>query len=115
MISRLLTPDVANNKVVVDIGEWQSLTIQVIGLSGTASILGTNDGGEVTGSLNNSAVTAANFTAVQATNLTTGAATTAVTGTTLFRIDPVCFKYLQIGDGSTFGATKVLIQGTKPY
>jgi len=115
MISRLLTPDIANNKAVLDIGEWQSLTIQVIGLSGTASIQGTNDGGEITGSVNNSAATAANFTAVQATNLTTGAAATAVTGTTLFRIDPVCFKYLQIGDGSTFAATKIIIQATKPY
>ena len=104
-----------NNKLVLDVSEWQTLTIQVIGGSGTLSIQGSNDNGAITGSTMGGPGDAANFTAVQATNLTTGATATAVTGTNLFRIDPVSFKYLQIGDGSTASATKVLVFKTKPY
>jgi hypothetical protein len=115
MISKLDTLTFTNNKVVLDIGEWQTLTVQVINPGGTISLLGTNDDGAITGSTNGNAGDAANFNAVQATNLTTGIAVTAVTGTNLFRIDPVSFKYLQIGDGSTATATKIMVFKTKPY
>ncbi len=100
---------------VADIGEWETITIQAIGIAGTMTIAGTNDGGEITGSVDGSARNAANFNAVQAINLNTGAAATAVTGTILFRISPVSFKYLRLGDGATAGATKLLIHCTKPY
>lgn len=115
MISHLATLTFTNNKIVLDISEWQTLSIQVIGGSGTISILGTNDDGAVAGSTNGSAGDAANFTAILATNLTTGATASAITGTNLFRIDPISFKYLQIGDGSTAAATKILVFKTKPY
>lgn len=114
MISR--TKDYAQyitqNYVVVDVGGFEHLTIQVIGLTGTCNISGTDDGGGVTGSADDTPRNAANFTAVQAVNLTTGAAATAVTGTTLFRISPVSFRYLRLGDGATFEAAKVLIHGS---
>lgn len=105
----------SNFYAVADISGWESLTIQVIGLGGTCNIAGTNNGGEVTGSQDGTARDAADFTNVQAVNLTTGASATAVTGTTLFRISPISFKYLRLGDGSTFTATKVLVHCTKPY
>jgi len=109
MISKLDTLLFANNKVVLDISEWRTISIQVIGGSGTISLLGTNDDGAITGSTLGNAGDAANFTAVLATNLTTGATASAVTGTNIFKIDPVSFKFLQIGDGSTAAATKILV------
>jgi len=105
----------ANNKVVLDISEYTTISVQVIGGSGTISLLGTNDPGDVTGSTEGGPKDAANFNAVQATNLSTGATVTAITGTNVFKIDPVAFKYLQIGDGSTAAATKIIFFGTKPY
>lgn len=104
-----------NNKLVIDIGEWQTLTVQIIGGSGTRSILGTNDNGAITGSTNGSALDAANFNAVQAVKLTDGSSVTTITDTALYRIDPISFKYLQIGDGSTAAATKIMVFKTKPY
>lgn len=115
MISKLDTLSFVNNKVVLDIGLWQTLSVQVIGGSGTISLSGTNDDGAITGATNGDAGNAANFTAILATNLTTGATASAVTGTNLFRIDPISFKYLQIGDGVTAAATKILVFKTKPY
>lgn len=115
MISHLTNATFINNKLVLDVSEWETISVQVIGGGGTISILGTNDPGDVQGVTDGGAKDAANFTAVQATNLTTGATATAVTGTALFRISPVGFKFLQIGDGSTATATKVLVFKTKPY
>lgn len=103
------------NYAIVDIGEWESLTIQAVGVGGTMIIAGTNNSGEITGSTNGGPRDAADFNAVQAVNLTTGATETTVTGTTLFRISPVSFRYLRLGDGSTATATKLLIHCTKPY
>lgn len=109
-----------NNKLVIDIGEWQTLTVQIIGGSGTRSLLGTNDNGAITGSTNGSALDAANFNAVYATNLNSNTSnvqtiTNTITDSSLYRIDPISFKYLQIGDGATAAATKILVFKTKPY
>lgn len=109
MISRTLQPPISQNYAIVDVGGFEHLTIQVVGLAGTCTIAGTNDGGAITGSTEDSPRNAENFTSVQAVNLTTGAAATAVTGTNLFRISPVSFRYLRLGDGAAFSATKVLI------
>jgi hypothetical protein len=117
MISNLSTPTFTNNKVVIDIGEWQTLTVQIIGGTGTISLLGTNNPGDITGSTDGGPRDAANFNAVYATNLSTAGQTLATTiaDTALYRIDPISFKYLQIGDGSTAAATKILVFKTKPY
>lgn len=109
MIAQTLTPVLVGNKVVLDIGQWENITVQVIGGTGTISLLGSNDEGAQTGTIIGGPNTAENFTAVQAVNLTTGAAATAVTGTNLFRISPVSFRFLQIGDGATAAATKILV------
>lgn len=115
MISHLTNTTFTNNKLVLDVSEWEVLTVQVIGGGGTISLLATNNPGDVTGVTDGGANDAADFNAVQAVNLSTGVAATAVTGTNLFRISPIGFKFLQIGDGSTATATKVLVFKTKPY
>lgn len=115
MISNLGEFTFTNNKLVLDIGEWQTLTVQIIGGSGTRSLLGTNDNGAITGSTVGSALDAANFNAVQAVKLTDGSTVTAITDSALYRIDPISFKYLQIGDGSSAAATKIMVFRTKPY
>lgn len=115
MISHLSILTFTNNKVVLDIGLWQTVSIQLVGGSGTRSLLGTNDDGSITGSTNGDALNATNFTAVQAVKLSDGTSATAITDGAIYRIDPVSFKYLQIGDGSTAAATKVLVFKTKPY
>lgn len=109
MIAKTLTPVFVGNKVVLDVGEWENLTVQVVGGSGTISLLASNDDGAITGSVMGGANTAANFNSVQAVNLSTGVAATAVTGTNLFRISPIGFRFLQIGDGATAAATKILV------
>lgn len=99
----------------VDCSEWQTISVQAVGLGGTMSLSATNDGGSITGSTVDNARDAANFNAVLATNLTTDARASAVTGSNLFQINPVGFRYLRIGDGSTATATKLLVYLTKPY
>lgn len=103
------------NYAVVTVSEWETLTIQATGTAGTLTIAATNDDGAITGSTNGGPRDATNFTPIQAINLTTGATATAVTDNTLFRITPVSFKFLRIGDGSAATATKLLIHCTKPY
>lgn len=112
-----LAPQLSTNNfyAIADISGWETITIQVIGLGGTCNISGTNNGGEVTGVVDGTPRNSTDYNNVQAINLTTGAAATAVTGTTLFRISPIGFKYLRLGDGSTFTATKILVHCTKTY
>lgn len=103
-----------NNKLVIDLSGWKTISIQVIGGSGTRSILGTNNPGNVTGSTDGGPADATDFNAVQAVNLSSGTAVTAITTSDIYRIDPVAFKYLQIGDGSTATATKIYVFRTTP-
>lgn len=119
MISYLmdLAPQLSTNNfyAIADISQWETITIQVIGLGGTCNIYGTNNGGEVTGVINGTPRDAADFNLVQAVKLSTGTAVTAITDTVLYRITPTGFKYLRLGDGSTFTATKILVHCIKPY
>lgn len=103
------------NYAIVELTGWETVTIQAIGLVGTMTISGTNNDGSITGSTNGGPRDATDFNAVQAINLTTGAAATAVTGTTLFRISPIGFRFLRLGDGSSATATKLLLTYSKPY
>lgn len=109
MLSRLAEYAFVNNKVVIDISGWRTMSIQVINPGGTISLLATNDGGAITGVTDGGPKDAQNFNAVQAVNLTSGSAVTAITTDDNYRIDPISFKYLQIGDGSTATGDKVLV------
>lgn len=115
MTSHLATLTFTNSKIVLDISEWETVSVQLVGGGGARSILGTNDDGAVHGSTSGSALDAANFTAVQAVKLSDGTSATSITDGAIYRITPVGFKYLQIGDGSTATATKILVFKTKPY
>lgn len=114
MLSRTIhgEENLSGGYVILDVGLYEHLTIQVIGLEGACNIEGSNDGGAITGSVIDTPRNAENFTAIQAVNLTTGATATTVTGTNLFRISPVAFRYLRLGDGASFSGTKILIHGT---
>jgi len=113
MISNVGIFTLTNSKLVLDVSEYQTLSVQIIGGSGTRSILGTNDAGEVTGSTVGGPGNATNFGAVQAVKLSDGSSVTTITDAGLYRIDPISFKYLQIGDGSTAVATKILVFRTQ--
>jgi hypothetical protein len=117
MISNLGEFQFTDNKLVLDISEWETLTIQVINPSGSITLEGTNDSGAVTGQSNGGPNTATNFSDVYAVELgdSTQALTNSITNDGLYRISPVSFKYLQIGDGATATADKILVFRTKPY
>lgn len=100
----------ANHFVQLDIGEWNTCTIQVTGsISGTIDIKGSNDGGAIQGVTDGNAVSAKNFTAIQATKLSDGSAVT-----TLGTADNYSFqvrdKYLYIGGTNAATTGSVLIQ-----
>ena len=114
MISRLVEYSFENNRRVIDISGWRTLSIQVINPSGTISLLATNDGGAITGSTDGGPKDAQNFNAVQAVNISSGTAVTAITTDDNYRIDPISFKYLQIGDGSTATGDKILVFFSTP-
>lgn len=100
--------------VTIDIGNYEHLTIDVAGISGTISVEGTNDGGAITGSTEGNATSATNFTALQVIPLATGTATTTIATAGLYRISPVSFKYLRLsGAGST--VTKLIVFANKPF
>lgn len=116
MISDILDLSVdfnANSLVQVDIGGWETVSIQAVAPTGTITLNASNDGGGVTGSVNDSPTTATNFTLVQATKLADGSAVTAIAAAGVYKI-PVAFRYLSIG-GASAAATKLLIFLTKPY
>jgi hypothetical protein len=112
MVSKVTEYSFSNNKLVIDIEMARTISIQIIGGSGTRSLQGTNDGGAVTGSTINNAGDATNFSTIQAVKLSDGTSVTSITDAGLYKIDPVAFQYLQIGDGSTAAATKILVYRT---
>ena len=102
----------ANPSITLDIEQYEHLTIQAVGVSGTINITGSNDGNSVTGVTDGNATSAINFTAVQAVNMATGTAVTTITAAGLYRITPICFKYLRLS-GAGSAATKLLVLANK--
>lgn len=94
------TYNINNQKqVTMDVGEWDRVTVQLIGpISGTVYVYGSNDGGATRGITNGNAQLATNFTAVQMTNLATGTAVASATAAGLYKVD-MNFKYLKFGGG----------------
>src|ERR1700743_3192274 len=66
----------------IDTSGWDSATVQLISPAAAVTFNGTNDAGDVTGSVQGNPLTATNFTVLFMTNLATGvgATTGAVTG-----------------------------------
>lgn len=116
MISRIIdvTADFnANNGIKLNLSEWETATFQFVNPSGTISITASNDGNEITGSTNPSALASINYTTIQATNLAAGTAVTSVSTAGLYKIT-VATQYIQFG-GASAAATKVLVFVNKPY
>lgn len=110
MLSNLLdvTTDFnANNGVKLQLSEWDTITFQFVGPSGTINITGSNDANAITGVTDGSALSSINYTAIQAINLATGTAVTSVSTAGLYKITNAC-KFIQFG-GASAAATKVLI------
>jgi len=96
----------ADSGVVIDMGGWDNVTVQLVSPSGAVSFNTTNDGGAITGVSDGGAASAANFTAIQGINLASGAAVTTLNATGSVRFNNVG-KYLQL-TGSSVTATKVI-------
>ena len=101
----------APSSVNLDISGWDSVVIQLVSPSGTINILGSNDSGEITGSIIGNSTTAINFTAIQANNLATGVAATSGAATGLWKLIGLP-KFLQLS-GTTITASKVLVYLSK--
>lgn len=102
----------ANNIAVLDVGGWENVIIHMIGtVTGTIVLQGSNDGGEVTGSVEESPTTADNFNTIVATSMSvTTVANTLVTSLAaagLYKITQPP-KYIRFG-GPSAAATKVLV------
>ena len=97
----------ANNAAVLDVGGWENVLIQMITPTGTITMQGTNDGGEVTGTTEESPTTAANFTNIAAIKMVDGTLVTSLASTGLYKISQPP-KYIKFG-GVSAAATKVLV------
>ncbi len=101
----------ADNGYVVDMSGWDTLVWQFVSPSGTISTLATNDGGEITGSLEGNSLSATNFQTIQATKLADGTSVTSVAATGLYKVG-VIGRYVKFG-GAAAAATKVIIELSK--
>lgn len=112
MVSKIIdvTTDFnANNGIKMDLSEWQFVSFQFVLPTGTINITGSNDGGEVTGSVSPGPLTSTNFVTIQALNI--GAINTPVSVVTapgIYAFNPLLCKYVQFS-GASAGATKVLV------
>ena len=98
----------SNNGYIADMSGWDQIVIQFRSPSGTISITATNDDGSITGSVQGSALTAANFFTVQATKLEDGSSVTTVSTNGLYKVLNVG-RFVKFG-GSAAAATSVFIE-----
>lgn len=101
----------AASAAVMDIQGWDWVVVQFVAPSGAVNFTHTNDGGEVTGSADGNARSAANFVAVQGTDLSTGTAATTTSTGSLYKF-PVIGRFLKLA-GSSVTATKILVHLSK--
>ncbi len=96
-----------DNTVQFEVGLWENVIIHMIGPSGTITLQGSNDGGAVEGSVDDSPQAAINFTTIVATKMVDGTTTSSLATAGLYKLTQPC-KYLKLG-GASAGATKVLV------
>jgi len=98
----------ANNTAQIDVGEWENVIIHMVGtVTGTILFQGSNDGGAVTGAVDESPQAAINFSTISATKMSDGTLTTSLAAAGLYKLTQPC-KYLKFG-GASAAATKVLV------
>ncbi len=104
----------ANNSVIIETSNWQNLVLHLNGTpSGTISITGSCDGGEISGATSNNPSTALNFTAIQATDMSSGTAVTAISAAGNFKVINLP-KYVKIGGASAATTGKLIAFFTTP-
>ena len=104
----------ANNSVIIETSNWQNVVVHLNGTpSGTISITGSNDGGAITGAVDDNPSTALNFTAIQATDMSSGTAVTAIAAAGNFKIINLP-KYVKIGGASAATTGKLIVFFTTP-
>jgi hypothetical protein len=104
----------ANNKIQIDVGMWQNVTVHFSGsISGTVNVTGTNDAGAVAGVSDGNPVSAANFTAIQATNLADGTAATSISSAGNYKIT-VGTRFIKVGGASAATTGNVIVFFTTP-
>lgn len=98
----------ATNTAQIDVGGWENVIIHMIGtVSGTILLQGSNDGGAITGAVDESPQAAINFTTIVATKMLDGTTTSSLAVAGLYKLTQPC-KYLKFG-GASAAATKVLV------
>lgn len=97
----------ANTTVQIDCGGWENVIIQMVSPTGTITFQGSNDGGAITGAVDESPQAAINFSTISATKMSDGTLTTSLAAAGLYKLTQPC-KYLKFG-GTSAAATKVLV------
>ena len=111
MIATYVQPSFVSNAFVLDVSGWDYVVAQFVSPSGTISITGTNDSGDVEGETDGDASTAANFTAISATKLLDNTVVTAVAAAGLYKISSSC-RFVKFG-GASAAATKIIVMLAK--
>lgn len=102
----------ATNTVQIDTSGWENVIIHMVGtVSGTITFQGSNDGGAITGAVDESPQAAINFSTISATKMSDGTLTTSLAAAGLYKLTQPC-KYLKFG-GASAAATKVFVLLTK--
>ena len=96
-----------DNTVQIDVSLWENVIIQMVGPTGTITLQGSNDGGAIEGSVDDSPQAAINFVNISATKMSDGTLTTSLAAAGLYKLTQPC-KYLKFG-GASAAATKVLV------
>lgn len=98
----------ATNTAQIDVAGWENVIIHMVGtVSGTITFQGSNDGGAITGSVDESPQAAINFSTISATKMSDGTLTTSLASAGLYKLTQPC-RYLKFG-GASAAATKVLV------
>lgn len=112
MLSRIVDQTAAfnqNNKFVMDVSGWQTMSVHFTAPTGTIEIEGSNDSGAVEGVSDGNAITSeiGTYEDIEATLLADGSQVTTVAAAGIYKIDIAC-KYVRFG-GAAAAAAKVIV------
>lgn len=97
--------------VTIDVSLWENIIIHMVGPSGTILLEGSNDGGAITGSNDDTPQSALNFTTIVATKMVDGTTSSSLATAGLYKLTQPC-KYIRFG-GASAAATKAIVFTSK--
>lgn len=100
-----------NHTVTIDVSLWENVIIQMVGPTGTILLEGSNDGGAITGSTDDTPQSAINWNTIVATKMLDGTTTSSLATAGLYKLTQPC-KYLRFG-GASAAATKAIVFTSK--